>query len=329
MSSDKSHHRPGGGFRNPWPTALGDFKRPRDLLRWQWQRMTNPRASRPRPEEFPRAIPDIARPRVTNGELRITWVGHATFLIQLDGLNVLTDPVWSLRASPVQWIGPTRLTLPGLPFKALPPIDVVLVSHDHYDHLDAPTIRRLARAFPQARWIAPLGHQGFLRNHGAQTIDELDWWQEVRHNGVTITATPAQHWTRRIGSPPFARLWSSFALRSARHNVYFGGDSGYCPGFSEIGERAGPFDVAILPIGAYEPRWFMKQAHMNPEEAIQAHADVKARYFIGMHWGTFVLTDEHALEPPRRTRERWSALALPPDELRLLAFGETFTLESA
>ena len=297
------------------------------MLRWQLDRLRQPRRVVPPAEQIPFGTPRVPAHSAPD-ELRITWVGQSTFLLQIGGLNILTDPVWSLRASPIQWIGPARLRPPGIAFEELPEIDVVLVSHDHYDHLDAPTVKRLAKRFPDAHWVAPLGHGGFLHKCGARQIVEADWWDQHVVAGVTFTATPAQHWTRRIGSKHFARLWCSFALRSSAHNIYFAGDSGYCPAFQDIGRREGPFDVAIIPIGAYEPRWFMKQAHMNPEEAVQVHADLKARHFIGMHWGTFILTDEYALEPPQRTRARWQELRLPVEHLHLLGIGETFVLET-
>ena len=256
-------------------------------------------------------------------EVRVTWIGHSSFLLQIGGRNLLTDPVWSRRASPISWLGPSRMTEPGVKFEQLPPIHGVLISHDHYDHLDAPTVRRIARAQPHAQWIAPLGHTGLLRSMGVQSITELDWWQDSAAIGVQVTATPVQHWTRRVGSAPGARLWCSYAISAPTHRIYFGGDSGYCPAFAEIGKWFESFDVAILPIGAYEPRWFMKHAHMNPEEAVRAFRELNARHFVSMHWGSFRLTDEDPLEPPVRTREAWQAQQLPESDLHILAVGET------
>ena len=249
--------------------------------------------------------------------------------MQIGGVNVLTDPHWSLRASPVQWLGPARLNAPAVAFEALPPIHAVLLSHDHYDHLDAVTVRRIAAKFPDARWFAPLGHAQYLRSLGVQRADDLDWWQTAELGGtspLTVEALPVQHWTRRIGSPVNQRLWCSFSIRSATHNVYFAGDSGYCPAFAEIAERSAPIDVALLPIGAYEPRWFMAQAHMNPEDSVRAFLDLRARHFVSMHWGTFILTDEPALQPIERIQSAWSANELPPERLHVLAFGETLQL---
>jgi N-acyl-phosphatidylethanolamine-hydrolysing phospholipase D len=333
LGNQREHHDARGGFRNPWPTAVGEDRRAFDFFRWQWQRRKAARHIRPGANEFPRGAPNIAYPSAPPYETRITWVGHSTFLIQSGGINLLTDPVWSLRASPVSWIGPTRLTPPGVGFEDLPPIHVVLISHDHYDHLDVPTVSRLARSFAQAQWYAPLGHAPLLRKHGVRHIEEMDWWDErsivVDNAAVQLTALPVQHWTRRIGSGYRARLWCSFALRASAGNIFFTGDSGYCPAFKEIGDRLGPFDVALLPIGAYEPRWFMRMAHMNPEEALQSYLDVRADHFVAMHWATFWLTDEHPLEPAQRIRAAWKEARLAEEKLHVLGVGETLMLRGS
>lgn len=323
-----THHREGGGFRNPWlmaPVERGF----RDFLRWQRERRTRPPRSLPGRLELPVATPQFALPRARTGELRATWVGHSTFLLQIGRWNVLTDPVWSDRVSPLPWLGPRRLVRPGIPFDGLPPIDVIVISHDHYDHLDAPTVRALTGRFPDARWVAPLGHANWLARRGARTIDELDWWTSVRLEAegasLEITALPAQHWTRRNPFVESRRLWAGFGLDGGPgRRVFFAGDSGYGEAFREIGRRAGPFDVVLLPIGAYEPRWFMSGAHMDPAEAVQAYIDLGSTgSFVAMHWGTFILTDEPVLEPPRLAREAWAASGLPPANLSILRHGET------
>ena len=269
----------------------------------------------------------VVYPRATADDLRVTWIGQATFLIQMGGLNVLTDPLFSRRASPQPWLGPARLTAPGLAFEKLPPIDVVIISHDHYDHLDRPSVRRLVATFPDAQWIAPLNHGDILGDFGVRKLRLLDWWDEMTVGDVRVTATPSQHWTRRVRSPMRARLWFSCVLQTGDRRLYFSGDSGYCPAFAEIGERFGSFDVALLPIGAYEPRWFMKYAHMNPEEAVQAYLDLRARHFVAMHWATFRLTDEHPLEPAERARAAWLAAGLAPELLHVLGVGGTLVAE--
>jgi len=287
----------------------------------------------PSPGQLSLEQPRLAVPRAVEGEVRITWVGHASFLVQLGRWNVLTDPVWSERASPLPWTGPARLVPPGIEFERLPPIDVVVLSHDHYDHLDAPTVRRLAARHGSAlHWIAPLGHADWLARRGAERVTELDWWSSTRleagGSALDVTAYPAQHWSRRRPFERSPRLWASFGLcGQAGRRVYFGGDSGYAPIFREIGSRAGPFDATLLPIGAYEPRWFMRGAHMDPTEAVQSYRDLGGRgRFVAMHWGTFILTDEPILEPPARTRRAWEEAGLPATDLSILRHGETLIL---
>lgn len=323
------HHAPGGGFRNPWPTAGGDRHRFADALRWQWQRLRHGVPPDPPRELLPVVPGDIARPRTTAGEVRVTWIGHATFLLQVGGWNVLTDPVWSTRASPVRWAGPRRLVPPALRLEDLPPVDVVVLSHDHYDHLDAPTVDRLRDRFGAAlRWITPLGYRDWFRRRRVEVV-ELDWWERVvlEDGGrrLEIHAAPAQHWTRRTPLRDADRLWASFALFGAcGARVFFGGDTGYFPGFPEVRDRLGPFDALLLPIGAYEPRWFMRAVHMNPEEAVQAYGDLgRSGILVPMHWGTFRLTDEDVLEPPRRLREAAARAMLRPENVALLRHGET------
>jgi N-acyl-phosphatidylethanolamine-hydrolysing phospholipase D len=216
---------------------------------------------------------------------------------------------------------------PGIAFEDLPPLDVILESHNHYDHLDSNTVRRLARTYPQATWIVPMGLASFVQKRGARTVVELDWWQEWSNASLRIAATPAQHFSSRGIGDRGDTLWCGFALTGTNgRRVYFAGDTGYHPEFGAIGERCGPFDVALIPIGAYEPRWFMRYLHMNPEEAVAAFRAVNARVLVPIHWGTFKLTDEAMDEPPIRARAAWSAAGLPPSGYRQLAHGETLTL---
>jgi N-acyl-phosphatidylethanolamine-hydrolysing phospholipase D len=251
----------------------------------------------------------------------------------MGGRNVLLDPHFGPRASPFTWMGPRRFVPPGLALQALPPIDTVLLSHDHYDHLDEGSVRRLHRAFGDSiRWIAPLGHAAWLRARGIRNVADVDWWDEVQLPGedgaLAVTCAPAQHWTRRRLREYNDRLWGSFALRTAEgRRVYFGGDSGYFRGYGEIGARLGPFDATLMPIGAYDPRWFMAPAHMNPEEAVRGYREMGGRgAFVPMHWGTFRLTDEDPLEPPVRLRAAWAEAGLPPGDLHVLRHGETLVL---
>jgi N-acyl-phosphatidylethanolamine-hydrolysing phospholipase D len=319
-----------GRFALPWPLE-GDATRGfRDLMRWRRERARNGGVPpRPPPDAFETARPDVAASRNAVDELRITWIGHATFLIQLAGLTILTDPVWSRRASPVGWLGPSRLVPPGLGFDSLPPVDVVILSHDHYDHLDSRTVRRLqARFESDLTWVTPLGYASWLRGFGVTNITELDWWEaaDVRTPGgvLGVQATPAQHWTKRSPFDERTRLWSGFVLAAPDGaKVYYCGDTGYFDGFGAIG-MLGPFAASIMPIGAYDPRWFMKPMHMNPEEAVRAYTELgDAGLFVGMHWGTFRLADEPPLEPPVRTRAAWRERSLPPERLWIPRHGET------
>jgi N-acyl-phosphatidylethanolamine-hydrolysing phospholipase D len=316
-------------YRNPWPDLPPEPRRG-DVFQWAWQRFWSDLPPNPRPDQIPRTEPTPARPRLAAGEAaRVTWIGHASFLLQLPGANVLTDPVFGPRASPLTWAGPKRFVRPGLAIDALPPIDAVLVSHDHYDHLDAWSVARLSRgAAKDATWYAPPGYRAWFRRRGVERVLELDWWEEAElasSPGLRVRSLPARHWTRRRPWEMNRRLWCSYAASSEGIRAYFGGDSGYGPFYREIGERAGPFDLVLLPIGAYEPRWFMAASHMNPEEAAQAFRDLGrgAATFVAMHWGTFRLTDEDPLEPPERIRRAWSALGLPERALHVLAVGET------
>ncbi|HSG82445.1 MAG TPA: MBL fold metallo-hydrolase [Gemmatimonadota bacterium] len=326
-------NRRDGRFRNPWP--IPSSNRTGGFLRWVlYERLTKELPADPDPSVFKLAEPAFRSPRAAVDELTVTWVGHSTVLLQLGELNVLTDPHWSKRASPVQLAGPARWVRPGVRFEALPPIDLVLISHNHYDHLDGGTVRKLAATFPDAAWCVPLGLASFVRARGACDVEEMDWWDETLVGGARVTCTPAQHFSARTALDRNKTLWCGWALASGERRVFFAGDTGYHPKFGEIGERLGPFDVALLPVGAYEPRWFMQPVHMNPEEAVQAYRDVTGQAggsaearcaMVPIHWGTFKLTDEAMDEPPRRTMAAWAETALPHDDLWLLAHGESRT----
>lgn len=228
----------------------------------------------------------------------VTWIGHSTVLVQMDGVTFLTDPIWSERASPFSFAGPKRYVDPGVAFDALPPIDFAVVSHSHYDHADVPTLVRLARA--GTRIVVPLELGGLLRAAGIADVDELDWWEHRTFGRVAVHCVPAQHWSARGLGDRNETLWSGWAVVGPTRRFYYAGDTGYFAGFAEIGERLGPFELAALPIGAYEPAAMMRAHHMNPEEAVQAGLDLGARTMLGVHYGTFDLTDEALDEPPRR-----------------------------
>jgi L-ascorbate metabolism protein UlaG (beta-lactamase superfamily) len=229
-----------------------------------------------------------------------TWIGQSTFLLRTSGLTILTDPIFSDRASPFSWLGPTRAIPPAIALVDLPRVDLVLLSHDHYDHCDLPTLRSLARR-DNPVVVTPLGFERLLKGAGVGNIVELDWWQSgTPVPGAEVTLVPARHWCRRRPFATNVRLWGGFMLKAGGRLVYFVGDSGYDEVlFKEIGRRCGPPDLALIPIGAYEPRWFMSSAHMNPAESIRVHRDVGAKRSLAMHWGTFDLTDEGREEPVR------------------------------
>ncbi len=251
----------------------------------------------------------------------ITWIGHSTMLVRMDGVTFLTDPIFSERASPVTFAGPKRLAPPGVPLDDLPPVDFALLSHDHYDHTDLPSIAALARR--GTRFIVPLGMAELVREAGGEAT-ELDWWQHARFGHVRIYCVPAQHFSGRDAfGGTNRRLWAGWVVAGPTRRFYHAGDTGYFPGFAEIGKRLGPIDLAAIPIGAYLPRSIMQVVHLNPEEAAQAAIDLGTKRAIGMHFGTFDLTDEPPDEPPTRFHAAGAGLGLEPDRLWTLNIGES------
>jgi len=316
-----THHAPGGGFRNPWPGA--EAKGLGQVFRWYLERNTvRPPPPDPHPSVFPVRAPRFGQAREV-GDLAVTWLGHASTVIEFAGLTVLTDPIWSDYPSPVPIPRLRRWVRPPVGLERLPGIDLVLISHNHYDHLDAPTVRALARRYPAAEWITPLGVGGLLRQLGATRVRELDWWDEIGLAGATIGCTPAQHFSARGVHDRNRTLWCGFTVRCEDRAVYFAGDTGLHPEFDATSRRFGPFDVVLLPVGAYEPRWFMRPVHMNPEDALLALDALGSGIMVPIHWGTFKLTDEPMDEPPRRIRELWSAAGRAAEGLWLLDHGET------
>jgi N-acyl-phosphatidylethanolamine-hydrolysing phospholipase D len=327
LPASPSHHRPGGGYQNPWPQA--QTHRFADFLRWRFvERRTRPLDPNPARDSLPKREPEIVTPRAVGGHRSVTWIGHSTVLLQLGNLNALTDPIWSERASPSRWIGPRRLMTPAVDFDGLPSIDVVLLSHNHYDHLDARTVRRIAGRFPDAAWLCPLGLGHLLRTFGVRHALERDWWQSVETPAFSATCAPAQHFSSRGLRDRGDTLWCSWAIEADDVRVYFGGDTGLHPEFGTIGTRLGPFDLVMLPIGAYEPRWFMRTVHLDPQDAVAAYGALAdggavAPPCLALHWGTFRLTDEPVEEPPALFAQRWREAGFPDSANWTLAHGET------
>jgi N-acyl-phosphatidylethanolamine-hydrolysing phospholipase D len=317
---DKPHHTE-HGFKNIQQTENSKFG---DFLKWRWERLWK-NIPAPPAYDFPIARNDPEFLKSNRTATTLTWIGHATVLLQLDGQNILTDPHFSERASPVSWAGPKRVVPPGLTIEKLPPIDMVLISHDHYDSLDDTTIKALFErdGGDKTMFFVPLGLKDWFRRRGIDRVIELDWWQNRFVADLEVVAVPVQHWSKRS---PFSRnqtLWSGWVVRSRDLSFFFAGDSGYTPHFREIGEKYGPFDLAAIPIGAYEPRWFMKKHHMNPQEAVMVHQDVRSRKSIAIHWGTFSLTDEPLDEPPRLLARSLRDRGIDAEEFLVLKHGET------
>lgn len=315
-----SDHCDGRCFFNP---RHHDDRTWRDV--WRWKRST-------RPPPWPAQPGVVSRPPAAltaDSPLAATWIGQSTFLLQTRVGNVLTDPVYSDRIGPANLVGPRRARAPGIAFNDLPAINVVLLSHDHYDHCDRATLRRLWRSHAPVI-ITPLGNGDLLRSAGFahDHIIELDWWQShTTAPGMEITLTPARHWSNRVRGSRNRRLWGGFFLKAPGANAFFAGDTAYDDAmFHDIHARLGPADLALLPIGAYEPRWFMREQHCNPAEAVQIHRDLGARASIGMHWGTFPITDEGFDDPPRELARARAAAGLPPEAFRVCEPGETVRL---
>lgn len=319
-----SHHGE-EGFRNPYV----ERKRTSPFAYWRMRWFGD--VQFPDPEEakekIPIVAPDLERIRHPHGPPQVTWIGHATVLIQYRGVNVLTDPIFSERASPVSFTGPKRFTPPALTAGQLPRIDCVVISHNHYDHLDLPSVRALGDG---PLWLAPLGVKEQIVEAGIdpRRVEELDWWETRRLGELTVTATPVQHWSGRSLWDRYETLWAGWALTIGDFSAWFVGDTGYNEHqFKEIGRRLGPFDLALIPIGAYAPRWFMKEAHVNPEEAVLIHRDIRSRHSIGIQWGAFVLTAEPVDEPPQKLAEARRKYGLAESEFETLKVGETRVLE--
>ncbi|XP_066524519.1 N-acyl-phosphatidylethanolamine-hydrolyzing phospholipase D [Hoplias malabaricus] len=321
-----------GRFVNPWPTwQFPSYATVMRLFLMEKNFSNVPSSKEVLDKELPVLEPYFVQNPEQCGQvgssLRVTWLGHATVLLEMDGLVVLTDPMFSQRASPMPFVGPKRYRGPACSIAQVPHVDAVLISHTHYDHLDSSSVASLNSRFgAELRWFVPLGLLDWMRKNGCENVIELDWWEEncvPGHDSITFVCTPAQHWCKRTPTDDNRALWGSWCVLGPNNRFFFAGDTGYCSVFEEIGKRFGPFDLAAIPIGAYLPRGIMKSQHVDPEEAVQIHIDVQARNSLAIHWGTFALAYEYYLEPPVRMRDAMVAHGLNPDRFFTLSHGES------
>lgn len=341
----KLPHHTESGFRNTAPDTAP--KKLGELLRWRWDAVRNdlpPPAQSPTPtvtadlarlRAYQRSAPGSSAAQSASPPA-VTWIGHASTLVQAGGLNVLTDPIFSERAFPVQIAGPKRAQPPGVALDDLPPIDVVVISHNHYDHLDRASVVGLnARAQQDGSntlFLVPLGQKPWFEDLGITHVVELDWWQKHTVRGVEFYLTPVQHWSARGVFDQSHTLWGGWSVFAADLHWYFGGDAGYSADFTDTRRRfaerqtpqlGGGFDLALIPVGAYEPRWFMQTHHMNPAEAVQAHQDLQAKRSVAVHWGTFALTDEALDQPPKDLALARADKGLNDTDFAVFKIGET------
>lgn len=316
----KSEHYDGERFYNIDP--LANIKKGL-LTVLQWRITSSPK-------EWPETVENKVKPnfpqKIEDNEVHVTFINHSTLVVQTNGLTVLTDPIFSERASPVSFAGPKRVRKSGVSLEELPKIDFVIISHNHYDHLDINSLVSLKNKFDPT-FIVPLANSALLEEYGITKVIELDWWQAhtVNENNK-ITLVPVQHWSARSPFDAFKTLWGGYVIEAGKKKIYFAGDTGYNNHFVETFKRFGAMDVSLIPIGAYEPRWFMKIQHVNPEEAVFAHMDLKSKKSIGIHFETFQLTDEGYLDPRQDLKKSLENLKLSPESFIAPEHGETLKI---
>ncbi|UCD37360.1 MAG: MBL fold metallo-hydrolase [Fidelibacterota bacterium] len=311
------------GFRNPWSDEREyGF---RDFFRWrQYRKEVEHSSSFRDAAALPIVEPNWLVIHEPGDSLVVTWIGHATCLVQIGGLSILTDPIFSDRCSPVSFAGPQRVTPLPLDPARLPAIDYVLISHNHYDHLDRATVRLLGN---HPTWFVPLGLKAWFARQGITNTVEMDWWDSTElRNGGEVVCVPARHFSSRTPWNRNEVLWAGWVLSSGKQRFYYAGDTGYSVHFAEIGAKVGPIDLALLPIGAYKPEWFMLPMHISPQQAVQAHLDLGVERSVGIHWGTFILADEPFEEPPRLFRASAVEAGLSEDQIIVLQHGQTLVL---
>jgi L-ascorbate metabolism protein UlaG (beta-lactamase superfamily) len=307
---------PNERFKNTDEDAAG--KSFREFLKWSF---TNKK-----PELVAIDSSDQWRELTPSSSDYLVWIGHATYLINKDNLTIITDPVFSKRASPVRFAGPKRLIPPAIPIDKLPPIDVVTVSHNHYDHLDIRSLKAIHETNPEAVFLVPKGDRRRLERRGIENVTEFLWWEEIEIKGSKFTFTPVQHWSARGIADRNKSLWGGWFMNLKTETIYHAGDTGYSKDFIETKKRLGSPSLSLIPVGAYAPRWFMKTNHVNPPEAIQIAIDLESERNFGMHWGTFQLTDEEVLEPPKLLKESLRNRDLPDNFFNILKPGQIVEL---
>ncbi|MFS4457985.1 MBL fold metallo-hydrolase [Bdellovibrio sp. HCB2-146] len=316
----KPHHGQ-EGFLNNY-----DNSPKQSFWKWQWERWTTEK-----PKEAP-FTPEVLKTDTTflknnKTEPTLTWIGHSSFLLQLEGMNILTDPVFSARTSPVSFAGPKRQVALPFQLEELPAIDVVVISHNHYDHLDLATLKKLSqRPDNKTIFLVPLGNQKLLQSEGIQKVQEYDWWDQVKAGPLNFILTPTQHWSARGLFDNNETLWGAWYIQGTTQKVFFAGDTGYSKDFQDVASKLGPVDLALIPIGAYEPRWFMKKHHVNPSEAVQIHKDLQAKKSVAIHWGTFRLSDEAMISPAEDLKKSLSEQRLSENDFILMKHGERISL---
>tara|TARA_Y100001970_G_C14075098_1_gene771550 strand:- start:33 stop:1058 length:1026 start_codon:yes stop_codon:yes gene_type:complete len=312
---NKLHHTP-DGFTNPYLNINEQDKKFSDLFKMM-------REDRPNVSEMLDVIKvskkDI-QAHIKAKKNFYLWIGHSTALIHINGKNILTDPIFSDRCSPIKFAGPKRYSEPAISIEDLPMIDLIVISHNHYDHLDYKTVKKIG---DNALWIVPLGLKKWFFNQGVENVKEMDWYDSFNQDGIEVVSLPSQHWSKRTVFKSFDTLWSSWSIKVDDFKFWFAGDTGYNDiQFKEIGKDYGPFDLAAIPIGAYEPRWFMKNFHINPEEAVQIHQEIFSKLSVGIHFGTFILTTEPIEEPILKLQEAINKYNLNPKEFLAIGIGE-------
>lgn len=328
FDSSKPHHRPDGFVNSDGTTVSKPIS---DLLRWYRERFGKDLP--PPPGEFIPSYSEFPFRQFDKSDLNqysdttASWLGHATVLVRAKGFTMLTDPHFSVRAFPVQWMGPSRKVRSPARVENLPKIDVVVISHSHYDHLDHNTVVKLSAQQPDTLFLVPLGLEKLLKSWGVKNVKEMDWWDTHTMGENQISFVPAYHWSARTLSDRNQSLWGGWTLKSPALSFYFSGDTGYSEDFKEIGKRLGPFDFSAIAVGAYEPRWFMKAQHINPDEAVQIHKDVKSKHSMGIHWGTFELTDEPLDQPIGDLQKALAAQGVSKEAFQLLGHGDTINLK--